>query len=47
MRVGHVDLRRACVPDTGRPGLAEARMPFHWCSVTPSGTADPPTAAGR
>ena len=47
MRVGRVDFRRACIPDTGRSGLAEARMPFHRCSVTPSRAAYPPAAAGR
>lgn len=47
MCVRRVRLRRTCVPDTGSSGLAEAWVPFYRCSVTPSGTADPPAPTGR
>lgn len=40
-------LHRTCVPDTGRPGLAEAWMPSYRRSVSSSAPTDPPAAAGR
>ncbi|OAD54972.1 hypothetical protein WN48_05852 [Eufriesea mexicana] len=46
MCVRRIDLGRTCIPDTGRPGLAEARVPFHRRPVTPSWTANPPATAG-
>lgn len=47
MYVRRADLHGTCVPDTGRPGLAEAWMPSYRCSVSSSGPTDTPAAAGR
>lgn len=44
MCVRRVDLGRTCIPYTGRPGLAEARIHRH--PVLPSRAAAPPATAG-